>query len=257
MGYYLVYVPRGYGADGAWPAVFFYHGLGGQPQTELLRDAVDGEGTIIVGMGYYAAGMEGYQYLKTRDVEILEHVLGELEGRLSIDPRRVFVSGFSKGGFYASALLNERPDLLAGAVILGAGARTEAADPKALAGKHVFIGCGDADPFGEDAVSAVRYYCDLGCKVTYERWRDTGHKVSDENTVGRWLMERAYGGRARPAGAGAKAADTALRGKPMIVGVGSAVAAAGVVLWCLCRRKRDAPPHDKGGPPDGPQAKCT
>jgi dienelactone hydrolase len=233
MGYYLVYVPADYTPDRAWPVVLFYHGLGGHPQADILAKASGGKGVIVVGMGYYADGMEGYQYLKTRDVEILRHVSCSLAGRLSTDPGRLFVAGFSKGGFYSSALLNEIPDMLAGALIFGAGARTEAAHPAALSGKRVFIGAGAEDPFGEDAVKAAMYYFSLGCKVTYERWPGAQHAIGERNTIGKWLEANVSGVRLPPVADARVEGQWKPAGRPTVTGVLSAVVAACITLWCL------------------------
>jgi len=191
-GYYLLYVPEDYRPDRRWPVVVYYHGLNGLPQTDLFRSALGGKGFLVVAMEYYKRGMEGYQYMTTEDVRILHHVLDSLGKKVRIDRTRLFVAGFSKGGFYASGLLCELPRFWRGAVILGAGMRSEPAHPDALAGKPIFIGCGTRDFLVKNVTEAADTYRRLGCDVTFESWPDRGHSVPEDNGIGRWLLQHAY-----------------------------------------------------------------
>ena len=191
LGYYLVYVPEDYTPARTWPVVLFYHGLGGKPHTALFRPLLHGKKFIVVGMEYYMRGLGGYEYMATRDVQILKHVLDSLEEKLRIDQDGLFVAGFSKGAFYTSGLLNELPELWAGAVILGGGNRTAAKNTEALKAKPIFIGCGDQDGFLDYAEKACEYYESLNCEVTLEKWPGVGHWVSERSSMGRWLLEHA------------------------------------------------------------------
>jgi len=233
LGYYEVFLPFNYSEAVSWPVIFYYHPLGGEPGTDTISELVGREDFIIVGMGYQVRGMEGYDYLTTRDIPALKHVLEELRGLAAVDRTRLFVSGFSKGGFYAFRLFNELPDLWAGAVILGAGARGELKKVPSLAGKPVFVGCGRRDRFLEDAVNACRYYRSLGCSVTYESWPGVGHTVGPENSIGEWFHAQARGGvssqKAHPRGGAAAAPVT-------IAAVAAALAALLFVLFvAFCR----------------------
>ncbi len=253
-GYFRVYVPSDYSSDRECPVVLYYHGLGGSPGTALLKSILKGKRFIIVGMGYYQRGLEGYQYMVSEDVRIVRRVLGWLEKRFRIDRNAVFLAGFSKGGFYTSGLLNELPDLWAGAIILGAGARTEATNARALAGKPVFIGCGDGDRFLDDALRARKYYQGLACEVTFECWPGVGHQISDDNGISRWLFEQSSrevpaipadmttkdgrGVPSRPRGATGVEIWSA---EELVLGgalVAAMVSLTGLALWRLKKRQR-------------------
>ncbi len=118
---YYLHVPEG--ADGEpWPLVVVLHGRGGDgPGMARLTDfdaIADEHGFIAV----YPSGVEeqwnyledvlGYN-LEADDVGFLRSLVTNLSERYSIEPTRVYVTGFSNGGFMAQRLICEAPDLFA------------------------------------------------------------------------------------------------------------------------------------------------
>jgi len=190
LGYYNVYLPKGYTPDRAWPVVVCYHGLNGKPTTGPFKGILRGRHFILVGMGYHMRTKKGYDYLATRDVEILKHVLRVLSKQLKIDGKKIFVGGFSKGAFYASGMVNALPELWAGAIILGGGKHTSSARKRAaFRGKPIFIGCGGEDEHLKYAQKANTYYRALGANVIYEVWAGVGHRVDTKSSkVHDWML---------------------------------------------------------------------
>ena len=189
-GYCEVYVPRDYDSDELWPVLFYYHGLGGRPDTRRMQHGADGKYCIVVAMSYYARGMKGYEFLASEDVRILRTVLGLLKKRLCVNERRLYVAGFSKGGFYACEMLRRLPDLFAGAIVLGAGSKHLDAPWPPLDGKEVFIGCGQRDRFLPMAKETAKRLTALGATVTFQQWPATGHGVGDIQGLRRWVFEK-------------------------------------------------------------------
>jgi len=108
--------------DELYPVVFYFHGTGGSASLSLLKEYTKGLKCILVGMSYEKAGllqMDGGQVEK--EFRSFRKVVGRLEQEYPVDPQRLYVSGFSKGGWMAAFLIESQPDL-AGAVVLGAGA---------------------------------------------------------------------------------------------------------------------------------------
>lgn len=189
-GYFLVHVPSDYNSREKWPVVFYYHGLGGQPNTSLIKKIAASRYCIIVGMSYYAPGMQGYKFRETEDVRIIKHVLNVLKQYLVVDDSRLFVAGFSKGGFYSCEMLRILPQMFAGGIIFGAGSKSLKADWPMLHGKEIFMGCGEKDRFRAAATSTRDHFRNLGATVTFEEWPNTGHNVGDVAKVRRWLFEQ-------------------------------------------------------------------
>jgi predicted esterase len=184
--HFLVYVPADYTDKQDWPVIFVYHGMGGQPTTWPFRQATTGKGFIIIGMGYVPSGegklTEGQyiDYLKRERRSVLE-VKRYLSGRLRIDEKRLFIAGYSRGGWHTSAMLESSAKIWAGAVIFAAGrspnagAITTAAGRKALRGKPIYIGAGEKDVNLAPAKKAASYYEKVGAKVTFEEYKGAGH----------------------------------------------------------------------------------
>jgi polyhydroxybutyrate depolymerase len=82
----------------------------------------------------------------------VDHVaaLGELIGRLArdprVDPQRVYVGGYSNGGFMAHRLACERPELVAGIVSIAGSAPLDGRSCKTPTSLRVLQVQGEADP---------------------------------------------------------------------------------------------------------------
>ena len=199
--HFLVYVPSGYTEKKDWPVIFVYHGVDGQATTWPLRQATGGEGFIIIGMGYVQNGKgritkgQYINYVKRERKSVLE-VKRYVSKHLKVDKKRLFVTGFSKGGWHTSVMLECSAKAWAGAVIFAAGRSrnasliTTAANKKALRGKPIYIGAGETDQNLPAAKRAVTYYERLGAKVTFEEFKGAGHSFdpSKSEILHNWLL---------------------------------------------------------------------
>lgn len=131
---YIVHVPTGYG-DAAVPLVLNLHGYRATADIQQSYSQMDGkadaEGFVVVypqGEGsppaWNAGGCCGGA--TTDDVGFLAALLDALEEELCIDPRRVYVTGLSNGGFMSHRLACEMADRIAAAAPV---AGTIAVDP--------------------------------------------------------------------------------------------------------------------------------
>lgn len=218
-GHFMVYVPSDYMADRDWPVIFVYHGMNGQPTTWPMRQATKGEGFIIIGMGYVehkkgrVSKGEYADYLKRERKSVLE-VRRYVEKYLLIDQKRMFVSGFSKGGWHASEMLEVSPKFWAGGLIFAAGrsrnlrAVSDTTDRTALRGKPIYIAAGETDENLKAAKKAVVFYEQLGAKVTFEEFKGCGHGFdpSGSQLLYSWLIANGWEGDNEPKDGGNKPA---------------------------------------------------
>ena len=134
---YLVRVPPGYtGFSAPRPILVFLHGAG-----EIGHDVKQVAG---VDPFHYAAGKlprkdfpfivlspvvpQGYYDWNPKAVKIMiDHFLRHC-GRLKIDPGRIYLTGFSMGGFGTFAVAGEYPDLFAAIAPLAGGGETNRAE---------------------------------------------------------------------------------------------------------------------------------
>ncbi len=128
---YYLHVPEAVASDalGRVPLVVMLHGRGGTgPGMAALTgfDAVaDEHGFIVVypsgvdNQWNYVEGIPGYA-IEVPDVAFLRALVGHLEERLPVDDERVYVGGFSNGGYMAQRLACDAADLFAAFASVGA-----------------------------------------------------------------------------------------------------------------------------------------
>lgn len=181
-----VSLPENHDPAKKWPAVFYYHGSGGRPSTKLIRQHTGPKDWIVVGMTYTFDGAftQTPENLE-KELVILRRVRDRLVKEQGLDPKRLYVSGFSQGG-WVSGLFFQAERSLAGAVILGAGHMREAA-PKTAAfppGTPLFVGVGRLDGNYPFALKARLFYGKLGVTVNMETWQDLKHEFPTGGSPG-------------------------------------------------------------------------
>jgi phospholipase/carboxylesterase len=123
--------------------------------------------------------------------------LDEIIARQGIDPRAVYLLGFSQGATLALGLALTVPEQVAGVVAIGGRVLREVAASFAPAerirGLEVFAGYGvhdDRVPIGRGR-STCELLRGLGVELTYREYA-CGHRISPEmmNAIAAWLRER-------------------------------------------------------------------
>lgn len=175
----VVYVPTDYSADKTWPLVLNYHGTNGKPSVSIPRTYTNGEGFIIVGMDFTQRGVaqatEEFYQDEVKALRDTQRLLGE---KLSLDPKRLYIGGFSKGGWVSSKLAEGYLPDLAGVYILGAGQFPNSrANKRAANSPSLYIGVGQLEinyPWG---VKAIDHFEGLGYEVTFDGYPGLGHRI--------------------------------------------------------------------------------
>ena len=185
-----VVLPGNYSPDRKWPAIFYYHGTGGRPTTELIQAHTQDQDWIVVGMTYTQEGNlpATAEYIE-KEFRIFSSTRRHLAAKWNLDPRRCYVAGFSKGGWMAGFLLQHDPGL-AGAVILGAGHQFLIRKPAKFRGpQSLFVGIGRQDETYPFALRALVHYRPLGARTTFETWHGLGHRFPENGSsaLRQWL----------------------------------------------------------------------
>ena len=192
--------------DQRLPAIIYYHGTNGTPSIQLLRQVGAHQHFLLVGMTYVNPGRfvqsESNIAQELTQLTKLKTILTE---QYHIDPERIYVAGFSKGGWFAATLL-ERDRSLAGGLILGAGVfhARQASPPKAFKSKKpIFIGVGRFDGNYPQSLRALVHFRKLGATVTLEAWPNAAHEYPKETPLSmqQWLQLQAEGAEASKASA--------------------------------------------------------
>ena len=126
----LAYRPASHAAGPA-PLVVLLHGAGGYPPNFLkaMEPVADRLGLILLQPRSRAAtwdfiaklGAGQDPWSGANDARRLDESLGDLFGRVAIDPRRVVLLGFSDGASYALSLGAANPQLFSAVVALSPG----------------------------------------------------------------------------------------------------------------------------------------
>jgi polyhydroxybutyrate depolymerase len=122
----LVRVPADYDGRSARPVLLAYHGLGGTAEgfaedshfdelwPEAIRVYPQGVFRVFPRPGFRGDGWQiSAGELADRDLRFFDALLSWLAERYCIEPRAVFATGFSNGGFFSNLLGCERPHALA------------------------------------------------------------------------------------------------------------------------------------------------
>lgn len=194
----LISLPTNFNPAKKHPTLFYYHGPDEKPSTEFMRKQAGEQNWIIVGMTYFKRGKhqldsafhiaEKTAFQHVREIMIKEH---------GTDPNKLFVSGFSKGGYHTELLLQNEPSI-AGGIIIGAGHLYSA--PKAIS-KHRFkkpihIAVGQNDSTYPFALKAYMVHRKLGAEVTLEEWPNHGHRLPRfrSEALSQWFKMRTTSG---------------------------------------------------------------
>ena len=190
----LVDLPSNWEPGKRYPALFYYHGTNGKPQTQLARRHTGDEDWIVVGMPYAQRGL--LQWEKERvalESKVLRAVRDRLVAEAGLNEKQVYLSGFSKGGWFAGLLMQEE-EWVAGAAVMGAGhiKPLENISSSLVRNKPIFIGVGRLDRNYTYSLRAKVYFRKRGAKVEMEEWPDLGHRFPREGSVGlkEWLALR-------------------------------------------------------------------
>lgn len=189
-----IWKPDDFHASKKYPAIVCYHGTGGEPDATFVHKATGGKDFVLVGMAYRNQGNFTYSDQEISDeLGLLGALKKTLVGSLSVDPQRIYVGGFSKGGWHSAMLLDHDREL-AGGLILGGGVFKERPSPvKFQKPVPLYIGCGRFDENYPPSIGALVYFRKLGAEATLEAWPETAHVLPEKPPEGmrQWLRIQA------------------------------------------------------------------
>jgi predicted peptidase len=146
---YVLFVPHDYKADKAYPVVLFLHGSGstgidGKKQVSGISAAIRANEKSFPAIVVFPQSQKRTWKADSEDGKRALAILAEVEKQYKVDPKRIYLTGLSMGGFGTWSLAVAHPEKWAAIVpICGGG------DPKqAEKIKNIPCWCfhGDADP---------------------------------------------------------------------------------------------------------------
>ena len=197
---YLLYLPPDYAESGSpWPLVLFLHGAG-ERGTDLDRVKVHGLPNLIAAGRDFPFVVVSPQWPEEDtvwDADALGALLDEVGERFRIDPRRVYVTGLSMGGYGTWALATARPDRFAAIAPICGGGRPKRAARIAHIPAWVFHGAKDEVVPVEASREMVEALTTLGADVRFTVYPEAGHdswtETYDNPAFYDWLLAQRRG----------------------------------------------------------------
>jgi dienelactone hydrolase len=136
---YALYVPAAYAADRRWPVLFAFDPMArGELPVGLVRDMAERHGYIVAG------SLDARNGPMAPQVDAARVMMQDVAARLSIDPARVYVTGFSGAARFSVMLATLCKSCIAGVLAHGAG-YPPGVEPAGNTAFDYFGTVGDAD----------------------------------------------------------------------------------------------------------------
>jgi predicted peptidase len=193
---YVLFAPHDYKGDKPYPVILFLHGAG-ETGTDGKKQAAVGLGPAIKKqektfpfIAVFPQSQKRTWQADSDDANRALAILAEIEKQYKVDPKRVYLTGLSMGGFGTWSLAAKHPDKWAAiAPICGGAVRAKddgaAEKLKAVAEKIKHIPCwcfhGDADKavpvqLSRDIIKALK---DAGGSPKYDEYPGVPHNSWD------------------------------------------------------------------------------
>jgi predicted peptidase len=206
---YVLFVPKDYDAkaDKTWPVILFLHGAGEtqggakQPVEVGIGPAIKKQAKTFPFITIFPQSQKRTWQAGSADADRALAILDEVMKGFKTDPKRVYLSGLSMGGYGTWSLAQKYPERWAAiAPICGGISRSPSADDfKAAAEKVKDIPCwcfhGDADPAVPVAQSRgmMKALWDAGAHPNYTEYPGVPHNSWDKayatNDLYEWLLK--------------------------------------------------------------------
>jgi phospholipase/carboxylesterase len=188
-----LYVPTGYSAKSPAPLILALHGAGGSGEgpVRMLRSLADARGVVLLAPDSRGGTWDAIRGDFGPDIAFIDRALRVVFSKVSIDPQRIFVEGFSDGASYALALALANGDTFRRAVAFSPGFVPPSDSPDA--GKpQIFVSHGRQDPILPMVQTSARIVPALkrkGLEVQFHEF-EGGHQVPPDvsQTALDWLL---------------------------------------------------------------------
>jgi predicted peptidase len=177
---YVVFVPHGYTPEKSYPVVLFLHGSGstgddGKKQVSGIAAAIRRDEKAFPAVVVFPQSQKRTWRATSEDGRRAMAILAEVEKTYKTDPKRVYLTGLSMGGFGTWSLAAAHPDRWAAIVpICGGGNVADAAKIKDI---PCWCFHGDADPTVKVDLSRAMFKAlkDAGGTPKYTEYPGVGH----------------------------------------------------------------------------------
>jgi predicted peptidase len=191
---YVVFVPRGYDAraDKTYPVILFLHGAGEtqggkkQPVEVGIGPAVKKQEKTFPFITVFPQSQKRTWQADSADAERALAILAEVQKEYRTDPKRLYLTGLSMGGYGTWSLAAKYPERWAAIAPICGGIRPATAEnAQAVAAKIKDVPCwcfhGDADPAVpvQQSRNLMKALWDAGGHPNYTEYTGVAHNSWD------------------------------------------------------------------------------
>ena len=192
---YMVYLSVDYPSKKQWPLLLYLHGSG-ERGDDLGRLGQCGP-SLHIGRGYglplIVVSPQCRKNQRWNSEELLA-LLDQIESRFSVDRDRIYVAGFSMGGYGAWELASAAPERFAAIVPVAGGGRTETSSELVNLPIWAFHGEEDKTVPVQGSTKIVEAIKQVGGKPKLTIFPKTGHHIDSQvfsrTDVYDWLLRQ-------------------------------------------------------------------
>ena len=202
---YLLHVPSGLATGVALAVVIDLHGAGGNGSQQKGMSGFSALADKHKFLALFPDGVDGYWNVddtccgtagkeKIDDVGFLKSIITKLKADACIDPKRVYVSGFSNGGGLTHRMGCDAADVIAAIAPMSTDLRTQPCKPARAISMLEIRGLADSlEPYAGGLVGPTGgQYTAVGAKASLQLWADinvcSGTKSSFETYCERYTQ---------------------------------------------------------------------
>lgn len=180
--YHVLFVPAGYDPERKYPLIIRYQGQNGAPGVSPFRDVAGRNGgAIVLGMSYVLSKpfSEGGAWTTITGEDYWDAAVARwVMSNFSVDRSRVFVGGFSAGGWAAASngMRDTMRHVSTHFVVAGSGLRGDY-KLQLFKGRPAFVTAGTKGMNHGSAVSAASTLRGAGFEVTFFEEEGIGHTM--------------------------------------------------------------------------------
>jgi phospholipase/carboxylesterase len=183
----MVSVPADYEPDRSWPLLIALHGYGSSAARfhTVWHEAAATSGFVLLTPQGEERTEEGVGWSWGESAEeIVRLSMEAVLGSVRIDRSRIFLTGFSQGGWLTYEIAMKQPHLFRGIAPIGAGRAIPRREQLGrLAGLRVYLGHGEFEPRLQEVRRLAARLDSLGCSVMLREYPATGHGLPDSATA--------------------------------------------------------------------------
>ena len=172
---YILTTPKDYSASKSYPLIIFLHGGG------ACVDSVNSY--YAFGLGKYAEEHDDFPFIvfapqacdKEFDLDVVWKMAMDLTHTYSVDLNRIYVTGFSQGGYSTYELAYEHPDSIAAIAPVAAWWKPHLASSIKDVPVWIFHDKGDPVVPYTDALDMYNALVNAGCDVNFTVYENNSH----------------------------------------------------------------------------------